>query len=109
MEDTYLVEIRLAATKWRIREIIFTIAEAFRLEPFMERHPHITLFGPLILGPGTTKEDLLETIGRVASGFGPVPFMINGWQMRQGMHGSGIAFAVTPSGTLMELTRALAA
>ena len=108
MEDTYLVEIRLATTKWRIRETIFMIAGAFHLEPFMEHHPHITLFGPLVLGPGTTPEDLLETIGRVASGYGPIPFMINGWQMRQGMHGAVIAFAVTPSGTLMELTRALA-
>ncbi|MFA4859988.1 2'-5' RNA ligase family protein [Methanoregula sp.] len=109
MEDTYLVEIRLAATKWRIRETIFAIAGKFHLEAFMERHPHITLFGPLVLGPGTTPADLLETIGTAACRYGPVPFMINGWQMRQGMHGSVIAFSVTPSGSLAELARSLAA
>lgn len=108
MEETYLVEIRLARTKWRIRETIVGIARTFCLEQFMERHPHITLFGPLVLNPGTTPDDLLETIGRVAQKSGPVPFMINGWEMRQGMHGSVIAFAITPSEALKDLTRSLA-
>ncbi len=108
MEDTYLVEIRLASTKWRIREIISGIAGTFHLEPFMERHPHITLFGPLVLNPGITSDNLLETIGSVARGFGPLPFMINGWEMRRGMHGSVIAFPVTPSEPLKDLTRSLA-
>jgi len=108
MEDTYLVEIRLASTKWRIREIISGIAGTFHLEPFMERHPHITLFGPLVLNPGITSDNLLETIGSVARGFGPLPFMINGWEMRRGMHGSVIAFPVTPSEPLKDLTRTLA-
>lgn len=108
MDETYLVEIRLAATKWRIRKTIADIARTFRLEPFMERHPHITLFGPLVLKPGTKPEELLETIGRTARESGPVPFMINGWEMRQGMHGSVIAFAVTPSDALRDLTRSLA-
>jgi len=108
MDETYLVEIRLARTKWRIRETIFGIARTFRFEPFMERHPHITLFGPLTLNPGTTPDQLLETIGSAAGKFDPVPFMINGWEMRQGMHGSVIAFAITPSAALKDLTRSLA-
>ncbi|WP_321508274.1 2'-5' RNA ligase family protein [uncultured Methanoregula sp.] len=109
MEETYLIEIRLARTKWRIRNTILAIAGAFHLEPYMERHPHITLFGPLVLHPGTTPEDLLDTIGRIACGYGPVPFLFNGWEMRQGMHGSVIAFGVIPSKALRDLSRDLAA
>jgi calcineurin-like phosphoesterase family protein len=108
METTYLVEIRLAQTKWRIRTLIAGICGQLRLEPFMERHPHVTLFGPLTLRPGISSDELLETIGRAASGTGPIPFLIDGWEMRRGMHGSVIAFTVVPSGALRNLTRSLA-
>jgi len=108
MDDTYLIEIRLARTKWRIRNTIFAIAGAFRLEAFMERHPHITLFGPLVLNDGVTSDDLVAAIGRTARGRGPVRFLINGWEMKKGMHGSVIAFAVTPSAALKDLTANLA-
>jgi calcineurin-like phosphoesterase family protein len=107
MDDTYLIEIRLARTKWRIRNTIFAIAGTFGLEPFMERHPHITLFGPLVLNEGVAPDELLAVIGRAVRGTGPVPFLINGWEIRRGMHGSVIAFAVTPSETLQNLTRTL--
>ena len=49
MNDIFLVEIRLARTKWRISEMIFGISDSFQVKRHMERHPHITLFGPLIL------------------------------------------------------------
>jgi calcineurin-like phosphoesterase family protein len=108
MEDTYLIEIRLGKTKWRVKETIFAIGRKFRLGPFIERHPHVTLFGPLTLNDGINQEQLLDTIGKVASGFDPIPFMIDGWEKREGMHGSVIAFPVKSSESLRELTALLA-
>ncbi|MDO9325353.1 MAG: 2'-5' RNA ligase family protein [Methanoregula sp.] len=108
MEDIFLIEIRLGTTKWRLKETIFAIAKKFHLEEFIEKHPHITLFGPLTLTEGTGPEQLLETIGRVACGYGPVPFMIDGWEKRNGMHGSVIAFCVRPSAELKKLTATIA-
>lgn len=109
MEDTYLVEIRLARTKWRIRDRIVSIARSFQLEEFMERHPHVTLFGPFTLRPGTTGRDLLAAIGTIAMNFDPVTFVIDGWEKREGMHGSVIAFSVRPSDELRSLTAGLSA
>ena len=108
MEDTYLIEIRLGKTKWRVKETIFAIGRNFRLGSFIERHPHVTLFGPLTLNDGTSQEQLLDTIGKVASGFDPIPFMIDGWEKREGMHGSVIAFPVKSSESLRNLTALLA-
>ncbi|MFA5348281.1 MAG: 2'-5' RNA ligase family protein [Methanoregula sp.] len=108
MDDIYLVEIRLGRTKWRIRKTIFTIAPLFDLEPFIERHPHITLFGPLTLNEGITQVQLLDVIGRVAVSFDPVPFMIDGWEKREGMSGSVIAFRVHASEELKKLTASIA-
>ncbi|MEI7856791.1 MAG: 2'-5' RNA ligase family protein [Methanomicrobiales archaeon] len=91
-----------------MNETISAIAKKFRLEGLIEKHPHITLFGPLSLNEGTGPEQLLETIGKVASGFGPVPFMIDGWEKRDGMHGSVIAFCVRPSDELKKITAMIA-
>ena len=44
MDDTYLIEIRLAMTKWRIRETISDAGRLFAIEGFLEHHPHVTLF-----------------------------------------------------------------
>jgi hypothetical protein len=49
MDDVFLIEIRLGRTKWRINETISAIAKKFRLEQFVEKHPHVTLYGPLCL------------------------------------------------------------
>lgn len=108
MEHIYLIEIRLGTTRWRVNETILAIAKWFRLERFIERHPHVTLFGPLSLNEETTQEKLLDTIGLVASGFEPIPFMISGWEKREGMHGSVIAFSVHPSDALRKVTGAIA-
>lgn len=104
MEDIFLIEIRLGKTKWRMKETIFAIAKKFHLENSIERHPHVTLFGPLILNENVSPEQLLDTIGRVASRYDPIPFMIDGWEKRDGMHGSVIAFFVRPSDALKSLT-----
>ena len=44
MEETYLVEIRLARTRWQIKKTIQVIAKIFGVETNQERHPHITLY-----------------------------------------------------------------
>jgi len=107
MDDIYLIEIRLSRTKWRIRETISYIGRLFSLEPYLERHPHVTLFGPLTLDEGVSCRQFLDTIGRVAAGFDPTPFTIDGWETREGMHGSVIAFPVRPSESLKKLTSSL--
>jgi calcineurin-like phosphoesterase family protein len=108
MENIYLIEIRLGTTKWRVNETILAIAKRFRLEKYIERHPHVTLFGPLSLNEGISAQQILDTIGQVAVGYEPIPFMIDGWERRDGMHGSVIAFSVLPSDALRKLTTAIA-
>jgi calcineurin-like phosphoesterase family protein len=107
MDDIYLIEIRLSRTKWRIRETISHIGRLFCLEPYLERHPHVTLFGPLTLNEGVNPRQMLDAIGRVAAEYGPIPFTLDGWEMREGMHGSVIAIPVRPSEPLKKLTSSL--
>ena len=108
MDEIYLVEIRLGRTKWRIRKTIFAIGRLFKIEPFIERHPHITLFGPLTLNDGIGSAQLFDVIGEVAAAFDPIPFTIDGWEKREGMSGSVIAFRVRPSEELKKLTASIA-
>ena len=108
MDDIYLVEIRLGRTKWRIMRTVFSIARTFNIDQFIERHPHITLFGPLTLNNGVTSEQFLDVIGGVASDCDPIPFTIDGWEKREGMSGSVIAFRVRPSEELRNLTASIA-
>ena len=107
MDDIYLIEIRLARTKWRIRDTISYIGQVFSLEPYLERHPHVTLFGPLSLNEGVSPRQMLDAIARVAAGFDPIPFTLDGWELREGMHGSVIAIPVRPSEPLKKLTSLL--
>jgi len=107
MEDTYLVEIRLARTKWRIKQAISNIASRSGIEEYMERHPHVTLFGPLTLKEGTSPEQFLDAVSGVASSHDPVPFTIRGYEKKEGMHGSVIAFSVRPSRELHSLTNGI--
>lgn len=108
MDTTYLIELRLGRTKWRIKQEIASIADRFHLHEHIERHPHVTIFGPLILNPHVSEEQLLEITGTVAARHHPVHFMLDGWEKREGMHGSVIAIAVRPSGSLVLLTREVA-
>jgi len=109
MDDIYLVEIRLGRTRWRVNRLGNGIAATYGIVPFMERHPHVTLFGPFEPEDGTTEETILDAIGRVASRCGPVPFLIGPFERREGMHGGVLAFSVIPSGPLTALTRGLVA
>ncbi|MDD1684267.1 MAG: 2'-5' RNA ligase family protein [Methanoregula sp.] len=108
METTYLVEIRLSQTKWRIRKITTEIARDFDIGNFLELHPHVTLFGPLVLNEDTGSQQMLDAIGSVAARYDPVPFLLDGWEKRDGMHGSVIAFPVQPSEPLRQMTRDIA-
>jgi calcineurin-like phosphoesterase family protein len=108
MDDIYLIEIRLARTKWRIRETIISIGQIFSLEPYLERHPHVTLFGPLTLNEGVSPRQMLDTIANIAAVYDPISFILDGWEMREGMHGSVIAIPVRPSDPLKKLTSSLA-
>jgi len=107
MDDIYLIEIRLARTKWRIRETIITIGQIFSLEPYLERHPHVTLFGPLTLNEDVSPRQMLNAIAEVAAGYDPISFTLDGWEMREGMNGSVIAIPVRPSDPLKNLTSSL--
>jgi calcineurin-like phosphoesterase family protein len=108
MDDTYLIEIRLAMTKWRIGETISYIGRLFALEGYIERHPHITLFGPFTLNKGISSGQLINAIGKVTAGYNPIAFTLDGWEMRQGIHGKVIAFPVRPSESLKKLTSSIA-
>jgi calcineurin-like phosphoesterase family protein len=104
MDDIYLIEIRLGKTKRRIRKSTISIARAAGIRRFMERHPHLTLFGPMELLPGVTEEEILDAIGSLASRYDPVSFTLDRFEKREGMHGSVIAFSVHPSENLRQLT-----
>ena len=108
MDDVYLVEIRLGRTKWRIKKTVFTIARLYDIGLHIEKHPHVTLSGPLTLKEGISTAQLLGAIESIAAAFDPVPFMLDGWETRKGMSGSVIAFRVFPSDTLRKLTAAIA-
>jgi len=108
METTYLVEIRLGRTKWRIREAILGIAARYSLEEYMEQHPHVTIFGPFLLNQDVKPRFLLDTIAAAAVTFDPFPLVIDGFDRREGQHGSVIAFKVIPSSSLRAITREIA-
>ena len=108
MDDIYLVEIRLGRTKWRIKKTVFTIARLYDIGLHIEKHPHVTLSGPLTLKEGITTAQLLGAIESVAVACDPVPFMLDGWETRKGMSGSVIAFRVVPSDALRKLTASIA-
>jgi calcineurin-like phosphoesterase family protein len=74
----------------------------------MERHPHVTIYGPLILNEGISRQQLLDTIEKTAAGFGTIPFTISSWEKKEGLHGSVIAFSVRPSTDLRQLSRLIA-
>ncbi len=108
MDPTYLVEIRLSRTKWRIRKITREIADKFGIGAFLELHPHVTLYGPLTLNNGVSSRQLLDAIGGVACRYEPITFLLDGWEKRDGIHGSVIAFPVRASVPLRQITRDIA-
>jgi calcineurin-like phosphoesterase family protein len=107
MENIHLVEIRLARTRWKIKQTIVSLAALFGVGDFMERHPHVTLFGPFALKEGIPPEQLVNHIGLIAVSYAPVQFTIGRWEQREGLHGSVIAFSVTPSAALKNLSRSI--
>ena len=108
MEETYLVEIRLARTRWKIKELTRVITENAGIGTYRERHPHLTLYGPFTLPDPANEPRLLDTIAAAARSSGPLPFMIAGWECREGMHGGVVAFSLRPSPELAGLVREIA-
>jgi len=108
MDDTYLVEIRLARTRWQIKETTRAIVQKAGAEQYRELHPHVTLYGPFTLEDTDAEQHLLDTIGSIGKTFCPVPFTLAGWERREGMHGGVVAFSVFPSPALAGLTGELA-
>ena len=107
-DDIYLVEIRLARTRWKIKETIVSLANFFGVSDSMERHPHVTLFGPFRLNDGKSIEEVIDQIGRIAAPHDILPFTIGDWETREGLNGGVVAFSVTPSDALRQVTRAIA-
>jgi calcineurin-like phosphoesterase family protein/2'-5' RNA ligase len=108
MDDTYLVEIRPARTRWRIKEITRAISQKSGAERYRERHPHVTLYGPFTLEDPDKEKILLDTLGKIAGTFSTIPFTVGGWEQRNGAHGGVVAFSVEPSPDLARLTAAIA-
>ena len=78
MDDTYLVEIRLARTRWQIKETTRAIAQNAGAERYRERHPHVTLYGPFTLENPSVEQHLLATIATIAGTVGAIPFTVDG-------------------------------
>jgi calcineurin-like phosphoesterase family protein len=108
MGDTYLIEIRLARTRWRIKETTRVIARQFGVGRYREHHPHVTLYGPFTLDNPAREQDLLYAVAACAARNRALPFIVGEWERREGMHGGVVAFSVRPSPALTELVTTLA-
>lgn len=106
-QNTFLIEIRLARTKWRIKRTTERITSLFPITEFAERHPHVTLFGPFSLKNGISVPLLFKAVEAAAGHFSSIPFLIDGYDMNQGLNGAVIAYRVLPSDLLIDLNSAV--
>ena len=107
MGDTYLVEIRLARTRWRIKELSRAITRHFGAGRYREPHPHVTLFGPFTLEDSVTEQDLLNAVAGCAGQGSAIPFVVGDWEHREGLHGGVVAFSIMPSPAFADLVAGL--
>jgi len=108
-EDTFLIEIRLARTKWRIKRTTEKITGLFSIGEFAECHPHVTLFGPFTLCAGVNIPQLKKAVETAAAPYPTIPFMMDGYAMNQGLNGAVLAYRVVPSDSLISLNRSVSA
>ncbi|MCX6686994.1 MAG: hypothetical protein NT112_01200, partial [Methanoregula sp.] len=101
-DTMFLVEIRLGRTKWRIKKITAAIVRLFGIQEFVEKHPHITLFGPCTIKNGISVQDLKKAVEEAARPFGSIPFLIHGYDINQGLNGAVIAYRVIPTHQLAD-------
>jgi len=87
MEETYLVEIRLARTRWKIKELTrhYCRKSRYRGVPGTPS-PTSPCMAPSHFPIRATESRLLETVAAAAKNCGAIPFMIDGWECREGMH-----------------------
>ncbi|NYT20636.1 MAG: hypothetical protein GKC07_02405 [Methanomicrobiales archaeon] len=71
------------------------------------REPHITLFGPFGLVPGSPEDVLLDRIREAAAGSAAVSCRIGGPLRLRGRKGAAIALSLTPDPDLLGIYRAL--
>ncbi|MGD1003922.1 MAG: 2'-5' RNA ligase family protein [Methanoregulaceae archaeon] len=107
LDNIFLIEIRLGRTKWRIKKTTAKIGQIYHIEKFIEKHPHLTLFGPFHLKKEIAIPQLLNAIEIAAKPFGVIPFFIHGYEMNQGLNGAVIAYKIDPTDALIELTEAI--
>ncbi len=107
MSPQYLVELRIGPAHWRIRHTTELLARVHGIEACMERVPHLTLYGPCLLGD-TSVRAFVNAIGEAASAYDWIPFRIRGWEIREGLNGWVIAYTVEPSRSLRDLRSELA-
>ncbi len=106
-QNTFLIEIRLSRTKWRIKRTTERITSLFSITGFAEKHPHVTLFGPFLLRKDISSSMILESVEDAARHFSAVPFLINGYAMNQGLNGAVLAYRVEPTEPLVNLNAAV--
>jgi calcineurin-like phosphoesterase family protein len=109
LDNMFLIEIRLGRTKWRIKRTTEEIARVFSLGGYTEKHPHVTLFGPFSLMKGITVPHLLKSVEIAAKPFASVPFLLDGYDMNQGLNGAVIAYRVIPTDSLSDLNEEVSA
>ncbi len=99
----YLLALDFCHARWRISSILSGIRRECGLKPEIESPllPHITLSAPFDLPCGGTIREILYAVKRAARNQPFLPFRINGWEQRQGVHGWIIAHQIEPSAALL--------
>ncbi|MEN6611495.1 MAG: 2'-5' RNA ligase family protein [Methanoregulaceae archaeon] len=108
MQGTFLVELSPGTSRWKLRHLIHQIACRYHIHGNIEQNPHVTLFGPFTVREGISVPGIQACIESAASGFSPIPFLINGWETKKGINGGVLAFRLIPSEDLIRLNRAIA-
>jgi calcineurin-like phosphoesterase family protein/2'-5' RNA ligase len=106
----YLLALDFCHARWRFSSVLSEVRHRFGLKPEIESPvlPHITLLDPFDLPPGGTVQDILNIAGRVARKQSFLPYRIDGWERREGVHGWIIAHRVEPSEALVRFQEVLA-
>lgn len=105
----YLLALRFCHADWLLRNSNAKIGLNFSLKKGEElpNIPHITIFGPFRLKRGIHESDVFQSVQGAANGFSYLPYIINGWEKREGKNGCIIAHRIDPSNALIAFRSAL--